>query len=610
MRIPRAIIAFALLLWGGRFACAKPVVLHPTQQPSDGEIVWSETDGLLTATITGDGPHQAHIRWDVPSVSAMPDLKSFDISLGTSTGNYDLLSNKQLSAEIQPGANELLIKGLDASTVYYWKVRARDSEDNVGSYCDEQTCTSEAAWTPPSSPTSIGQAQFPLTMVSGTNYQLSEDVTVATGTAIVSANNCSIDFNGHTLTVATSGAGKGITMGTNRTNFIVFDSTATTPGSGGGIEVRTEASHGIHGTAANSTGNVIRDIFIRLNCPDYAETSTWGIDFDATTAGCRIFNVKHEILDGDSPLTPSLNVASIKDLYDTHVYGCEFNLAADDGRLYAISDCDGPGWVWANTALTTYDEDPTTFNGGWFITRDNGGAYVHDNEVTSIGDGYRVLFCDGQSGLNARFLWNTVTASNPNGAPQWMGTVFDCRNDNAIITPPPIKNVAWGFNTVTLVGDSAPHAFRFDGVGWIGPPATGTSWQTAYNYHNTANDIYLTRGGLETGNDHTGVNHWSNTYNRKTGFTGIAIGWGSDTNTTETAVEYFNNITINGSGSTDVSGPPSTATNVTWHVYSPWSSGDSSSNSRITYEGAWTGYDPNGDSVPTPTGMSQVTGVH
>ena len=45
-------------------------------------------------------------------------------------------------------------------------------------------------------------------------------------------------------------------------------------------------------------------------------------------------------------------------------------------------------------------------------------------------------------------------------------------------------------------------------------------------------------------------------------------------------------------------------------VFNGWAEGESDDDSRITYSETWVGYDPNGDSVPTPTGMAQVIGVH
>lgn len=573
----------------GLMALADPVEAPGTS--------YSITDGLLTADV-GSGSHQAHIRWDVPAVADMPDLKGFQVSFGTATGTYDLLIDKDITTTIQPGANEILVTGLDTSTAYYWRVRAIDSEGNFGSWTDEQTCTSEAAWSAPGSPTSLADADFPLTLAADTDYQLSENITVDSGTALTMASGATLDFNGHTITVASSGVGRGVHYAASVANTRIYDSAG-----GGGVICGTQAgSECVYVAGTLGTGNVVQDIELEFN-----GLTSWGIECVASSNGLRVFGVTFDINGGSNPSDVIADAGGINLIWNMLVYGSTFDMDCDDGRTYCIYKvgATGTGYAWENTASINYAANSATLNHGFFVDRDAGNGYIHDNDVTVLADRTRNIFVDGVGGVSIRANWNTVDLTNALNTATT--SAFQIRNDLGNVTPDVAKNAAFLFNTVIVGGNTAiTSAFILGGEG------AAQAWNSGYLGHNTVTGIAATRQGLSIAKDHTNVYIWGESWSKDSGYTGAVIGWDGSSNPTESQDLYFNSCSITGLGDPDVDGPASSISNVTFNVYDSWLTGGAADDdSRMSYSETWVGsFNPDNNSIPTPTGMSQVMGVH
>lgn len=590
-RLPALLL---ILLLSPRWAGAQGLFMGLATPEEAPGTTYSLTDGLLTADV-GGGSHQAHIRWDVPTVADMPDLKGFQISFGTATGTYDLLIDKDITTTIQPGANEILVTGLDTTTNYYWRVRAIDSEGNLGAWTDEQTCTSEAAWSAPGSPTALADADFPVTLTADTDYQLSENITVDSGTALTMASGATLDFNGHTITVASSGAGRGVHYAASVASARLYDSA----GGGGVICGSQTGSECVYVAGTLGTGNVIQDIEL-----EYSGAGSFCIEDDASMNGARIISVLFD-MNGPTDADNSNDSGGFERGNGVKLYGCTFDMDSEDDRTYCIAAVNvADSEFWENVAAI----DGGAVNHGFYV--DYGGksdVYLHDNEVSGGAFRCRQMFVDGD-GANKRFLWNVVDLSTATNDGSTV-TAFHIRNSNFASFGDIVRNCSFGFNTVEI-GDNANATAAFM-VGGEGATEGEVAWHDAWIFHNTVNGIGDTRRGLYLNNDFAGVYIWGETWNKAEGFTGVVAGWGTSDNPPGPNVAYFADITFSATDTPDFDGPASTHTNVTLHLPVAWEgSGIVDDESRCVFDGGKTVYDPDADSIPTPTGMTQVTGVH
>ena len=548
------ILALLAAFWGGVFALAKPALIHKVYAAEElGEVSWSIENGLLTATLEGAGPHQAHIRWDVPTVADMPDLKGFDISFGTASSDYDILDAYVVTGSLQPGANEILVKGLSSTTDYFWKVRARDSEDNVGSYCAEQTCTSEAAWTPNGSPTEVDQSDFPLTLVANTHYRLTENVTVNSGTCMTcSADGATFDFNGFTITGGQTGAGRGVHCGGTAgtiDNTRLFDSQG-----GGGVIMGSQAGcECIYIASSRGTGNVIQDIEL-----EYNGLASYCVEDDADMGGMRIFNVLFD-MNGPDDSDISNDSGGFASGNGVKVYDSAFDVDSDDDRTYCFSAINTASEVWECTATIDEVTPASTQNHAFYADfGGNGETYMHDIDVTATAHRCRLFLIDGDSS-NKRLLWNTVDMTNVTN--DSTASAFHIRNPGPTNTVNILRDCSIGFCAIEL-GGNAEVSFALGATGNSFSGEGDVSWHDAYFYHNTVNNIAASRQGFLLDKDQDEVYVWGDTYNKALGFTGLAAGWGTGGNGLVSQDYHFNNITIVGGGSTHFDGPASTHTNI------------------------------------------------
>ena len=560
----------------------------PGAEPGGGS--WTMTKGVITFVSGQGGSNQCHIRCPFPDVdlstsSPASNLRSLKINFGTATGSYDILSGKDLFDESSPHAIELLVTELNAGT-HFWQAAYVSTEGTAGSYCAEQSLSSEAAWSAPGSPVSIAAVDAPFTMSASTDYQLSENLS-ETGTAIIFATGCTLDLNGKTVAGGTTGSVPTIDFPTSGANMRLFDSAGTKPritSTGSGCDVLSKS-----GTLG--TGNIVQG----------AELECTGLTSDLFNLNeTRIFDCTLKPTGGAAPTDQSLTVTGLRNPQNVLCHGCTFPMATDDGRTYWASlegALSGYFELWECTGTVNYKTDNTTRNGGAVAFRGHSGirSYVHDVDITQVTENQcRHFFFDG-NGTNTRLLG--ITADLTDSINLSTHTVFQIRDDSA---PGGIaKNVHVGYATIEMGGVTAGQAALYI--------SSDNSWSAALVNDLTVDNIAHQYGGMRVQGNATNATLYRATWNKEAGYTGRVGGYGTGPNVATTI--DINEVTITGGGAEHWKGAGSSLTSHQYNINNGWVAGESSDNSRETYfVDTPQGYDMTGTPA-TPTSMASVSGV-
>ena len=537
-----------------------------------GAVSWSVDSGILTAD-AGTGSGEIAIRWDRPTTNAdasdLRDLKTFRVYVGTATGLYDVVDGVSLATTAQPGASHVKVTGLALGVTYYATVKAIDSTGNESSAATEQTFVAAAAATDPVSWTDI--SSLPYTISGAGDYRLASNLTQSSGDAITISTTGAVvlNLNAKTLTFSQSGAGDAIQVDTAPSSLRIYGGTVV-GGNNDGYVVRF---------AANQTGEIsVHDIDWTVCCvgdtaSGFCRSSTGyanGLNYG------RFFgNAGHIVTGSGAQKHCAMFVNAIK----FRSYGNSLNIAIAGTQQYN-GYLDTATWdyeSWGNSITIAAGTEQAFHSQNY---NDPGAVlsiYCHDETVDVYGTVCRIFHTDG--GQKIAWLWNTVNFHQGDAS----NRAFSIRSA--------ARYCHRGFNTIAMAGNQA------QGVGFgsdVTTPPDGIYPTDSTAYHNTITGCIANAIEMY---ENQGTNYvWGNSVTLSG--SGKFIGEGSSGST---ATMYINSNTISGVA-TKAQGP----TGGAWNVYDSFTSGECTSNTYVTYGGAWQGWNPASDTPSAPANLRSM----
>jgi len=582
-------------------------------QSSNAAAGFAVESGILTYN-AGSGNNYSFIaRWDLATqngdASYYAAKKTHRLSVGTANGLSDIINGSDLSTTAVKGAVLVKVRGLTGAGPYFARVTS------IASTGAESAPTADVSFTAAAPPAVYPAGSWntinslPATISAGGNYVLGSNLTIPNG------NSVGITIS-TTAAYRLFGNGKSITYanGTDTTQHAIQVTGVSSLGEIYGVtfnqgNVTSNNGHAIlFATGYNSGSLHIHDNAWNGYAYSGAQQSCFVAggpngNTQNSLATVLSYNNANSLLGGTQGVN---DCGGYGNAYNVTVYGDSMFMQHAPQYSSFVTRYAGQNLVAGNCTMTTANatagdavpvggktlqfslpffqsySDSAASAGNHAGTGQVGAAdaYCHDNVCVlgSMTDDSRVFHTDG--GFRNIFMWNTVTT---NGAVGNGGSLrcFSMRNG--------ATNCVVAYNTMNGQSQGQTIGYRYGSTVATQYPVNG------YWFNNAATNCGAY--SIEFYEGATGASDWwNNTISNASAGTCVVRD-----STSQTTFANFNNNTFTAGGTkVNVTLPAGSAFNV----FNSWVAGDNiGSNSFITYNGAYTGYNPVGLTPGAPQNL-------